>query len=110
MITRIFTQAQINDEGFSSLEGQNVVEAGEFALLCCWKSLSVTQWSVRVSVLKWRVVLSVTQAGKEQSQEGPHQHICTKEHLDLLWLLIDKEYLYAVGFCPSEKCFKRNIG
>lgn len=74
-MTRIFVQSEINRFGYS--EGKNVVEAGEFALLCCWKSLSLTKRSVRIGILKWRVVLSVTQTGEEKPQQGTHQHICT---------------------------------
>lgn len=37
------------------------------------------QRSVGISVLKRRVVLSVTKAGKEDPQQGTHQHIYTRQ-------------------------------
>ncbi len=54
------------------LQGQDVVGVGQFALLCCGNSLSVTQRSVTVSVLKGRVVLSVTQPGEGKTQQRSH--------------------------------------
>lgn len=57
------------------LQGQDVVGVGQLALLCGRNILSVAQGSVAVEVLKWRVVLSVTQPGKRKTQQRAHQHI-----------------------------------
>ena len=54
------------------LQGQDVVGVGQFALLCGGNSVSVTQRSVAVSVLKRRVVLSVTQPGEDETQQRTH--------------------------------------
>lgn len=63
----------------AALQGQDVVGVGQLTLLCGGNSLSVTQRSVAVGVLKWRVVLSVTQPGEGQTQQRTHQYIYMKE-------------------------------
>lgn len=51
----------INDmsEVTAVLQGQDVVGVSQLAFLCGGNSVSVTQRSVAVRVLKWRVMLSV---------------------------------------------------
>lgn len=72
------SSAQLSQKGMISeinaqhnriiLDGQAVATVGQLALLCSWQSFSMTKGSVAVTILKRRVILSVTQPGKCQAQ------------------------------------------
>lgn len=88
------------------LQGQDVVGVGQFALLCSRKSLSVTQWSVAVRVLKWRIVLSVTHPGEGQAQQRTHQHVCMKEREGNTCVTLQQciSHLMQHFFCDASHC------